>query len=141
MHTKTIKQEVILPCFPQEAYEAWLDSKTHSEIIGANAVIDPSVGGNFSLWDGEMTGKTITIDKNNLKIEQEWRDNGSNWPEKYFSVITLTFVPNENNNTKLFFTQTGIPKENTNDLENGWENFYWKPMKEYFKSKKNISNS
>ncbi len=134
MQTEDITQEIILHCSPKDAYDAWLDSKLHGEIIGANAAIDPRIGGKFSLWDGEMTGRTIAMDKDNLKIEQEWRDNGSNWPEDYFSVITLTFVPNENN-TKLFFTQTGIPKDNTNDLENGWKNFYWEPMKKYFESK------
>ncbi len=136
MQTKDIKQKVILPCTPQEAYDAWLDSKTHSEIIGADAAIDPKVGGKFSLWDGEMLGKTIEIHPPINKIVQEWRDNGSDWPEEYYSTITLVFHPLKNGKTELVFTHTGIPQEHVKDIEEGWNNFYWKPMQKYFEAKK-----
>ena len=136
MQTKDISQEIILPCFPQDAYDAWLDSDIHEKIIGAHAKIDPKIGGKFDLWNGEMTGKTVTLDNKNLRIVQEWRDNGSDWPKDYYSIITLTFLPSESKKTKLIFTQTGIPEEHAKDIENGWKDFYWKPMKEYFQSKK-----
>src|SRR5579864_3868842 len=136
MQTKDITQEIILNCSPQNAYDAWLDSDSHGKIIGAQAKIDPKIGGKFDLWDGEMTGKNVTLVKNNLRIVQTWRDNGSDWPKNYYSTITLTFLPDENKKTKLILTQTGIPQEHVKDIENGWKNFYWKPMKEYFQSKK-----
>lgn len=134
MQTKNIQQIIILPCTPQAAYKAWMDSKIHGEIIGAHAKIDPKVGGNFSLWDDEMAGKTIELDEKKLKIVQDWRDNGSDWPKDYYSKITLEFTPTEHNQTKLIFTQTGVPEEHVKDIEEGWENFYWKPMKKYFSS-------
>lgn len=136
METKDIQQIIALPCSPQEAYNAWLDSKIHGEIIGATAEIDPKAGGKFALWDGEMTGRTIEKDPKNLKIVQEWRDNGSDWPENYYSTITLAFKK-KNNQTELTFSQTGIPEEHVKDIENGWEDFYWKPMKTYFAAKNN----
>lgn len=136
MQTKNITQKILLSCSPQDAFDAWLDSKIHGEIIGTKAEIDPKIGGKFSLWDGEMTGKTTAVDSKKLTITQEWRDNGSDWPVDYYSVITVTFLPAEDNKAELIFSQTGIPEEHAKDIEKGWQKFYWEPMKQYFLSKK-----
>lgn len=62
MKTKNIKQWTILPCIPDKAYNAWLDSKTHGQMIEREAKIDPNIGGSFSIWDGAVKGKTIELD-------------------------------------------------------------------------------
>ena len=131
MQTKDIKKELILPCPPKEAYDAWMDSKKHGEIIDGNAIIDPKVGGKFDLWDGYLIGKTVELDPTKLKIVQEWRDDSTDWPEDYFSKITLEFLPHNNDHTKLVFTHTGIPEKHAKSIEDGWEDYYWKPMKKY----------
>lgn len=133
MSTKNIKNEIILSCSPQTAFDAWMDNKKHGTMIGGNAKIDPKVGGKFDIWDGYAVGKTLELDHNKLKIVQSWRD--ESWPENHYSQITIEFHAHDNNQTKLVFTQTGIPAENVKDIEEGWEDYYWKPMKKYFSFK------
>lgn len=133
MQTKNIKQSIILPCTPQQAYDAWLDSKTHGEMIGAKAIIAPTIGGTFDIWDDYLIGKTIEIDKEKRKIVQKWRDNSTDWPKDYYSTITIEFLPHQDKQTKLVFQQTGIPEKHLDSIAKGWEDYYWKPMKNYFK--------
>ena len=133
MQTKDIKQEIILPCSPQTAFDAWMDSKTHGEMINAKAEIDPKVGGKFDIWDGYAVGKTVGLDPEKLRIVQEWRDDSTDWPDGYYSRITLVFKPHNNDQAKLLFTHTGIPAEHAKSIEQGWIDYYWKPMKGYFK--------
>lgn len=132
MQTKTIKHEVILSCAPEEAFDAWMDSKKHGEIIDGNAKIDPKVGGKFDLWDGYIIGKTTELDFENFKIVQEWRDDSSDWPEGYYSKVILEFIPHGDNQTHLVFSHTGIPEKNCKSIEQGWEDYYWVPMQKYF---------
>ncbi len=132
MQSKIIKQEVILSCSPQTAYNAWLDSKIHGEMINAHAVIDPNIGGMFSIWDDYLIGKTIELDPKSLKIVQEWRDTSTDWTEGHYSTITLQFTQAKDNQTKLIFTQKGVPEKHIESIEKGWEDYYWKPMQQYF---------
>jgi activator of HSP90 ATPase len=132
MKTKDIKQEVIFNCTPKEAYDAWMNGKLHGKMIGADAVIDPKVGGSFSIWDDYLVGKTLELHPDKLKIVQSWRDNSSGWPEGYFSKITLLFENYKDGQTKLHFTHTGIPEEFAASIEQGWTEYYWDKMKQYF---------
>ena len=132
MKTKNIKQWTILPCSPDDAYNAWLDSKKHGEMIEGGAKIDPKVGGLFNIWDGSVTGKTLELDPKKLRIVQEWRYEYNNWPKDAPSKIIVEFVPYKNGQTKLRFWQSGIPKEYASDIEQGWKDYYWEPIKKYF---------
>lgn len=132
MITKNIKQEAILPCLPQAAFTAWMDSKIHGEMTGSKAKIDPKVGGKFTAWDGYIQGETVELDPKKHKIIQSWRSNEDNWPKDFFSKITIEFLPHNKTQTKVKFVQTGVPKEYEKDVEQGWKDFYWKPMRQYF---------
>jgi activator of HSP90 ATPase len=132
MQTKNIKQMTVLDCSPHEAYNAWLDSKTHGEMINAKAKIDPKIGGAFDIWDGYLIGKTTELHPTTFKIIQDWRDDSTDWPKDYYSKITLQFVPSKNQ-TKLRFWQSGIPEQHAQSIADGWKEYYWEPMQKYFK--------
>ena len=132
MKTKNIKQWTILPCTPDKAYNAWLDSKKHGEMIEGNAKIDPKTGGLFNIWDSSVTGKTLELDPKKLMIVQEWRYEYDNWPKDHFSKVTVEFLHHGTNETKLNFSQIDIPAEYSKDIEKGWKEYYWEPMKKYF---------
>lgn len=132
MNNKTIKQSVLLDCSPKDAFDAWLDSKAHSEMTGGGAKIDPQVNGKFTAWDRYIEGETLEINTKTLTIVQNWREKEDEWPEDYFSKITLKFLKQGPNQTKIEFEQTGIPEIYLEDLKKGWQDFYWKPMQEYF---------
>lgn len=135
MKTRNIKQLVVLPCTAEEAYDAWLSSKKHGEMVGGDAKIEAKVGGKFSIWDGEITGKTLELDPEKHIIVQSWRYNYSDWPEDQPSKITLEFAKHNENQCKLLFSQSGIPEKYADEVADGWKEYYWEPMKEYFKEK------
>lgn len=82
----------------------------------------------FSVWDGYATGKNIELDPGN-KIVQSWR--ASDWQEGIESEVTYILQEN-NDETIIDFHQTGIPDEFYNDIKQGWEDYYWQPLKTYF---------
>lgn len=134
METKNIKQWTILPCTPKEAYEAWLDSKKHGAMVQGNAKIDPKVGGEFSIWDGAIKGKTLELNPVKNRIVQSWRYDYDDWPIDSPSKITIEFVPYKKGQCKLRFWQSGIPSKYAEEIAQGWRQYYWEPMKKYFKS-------
>lgn len=115
---------------PEILYNAWLDSRIHSEMTGTDAEIYPEENGPFSIWNGYITGSTIELVKNN-KIVQHWRT--TDFPEgSDYSVIEIHFnsIPG---GTKLILWHYNIPEGQGKDYKDGWKRYYFKPMKEYFK--------
>ena len=111
-----------------------MDSKTHGEMIGGSAKIDARVGGKFEIWDGSIKGKTLELNPKKRRIVQEWRYNYNDWSENEPSTVTIQFVPHKNNRTKINFSQENIPDKYAQDISEGWSDYYWKPMQDYFKN-------
>ncbi len=129
MKTKSIKQSVLIKARAHDVFEALMDSKKHSKFTGSKAVISRRVGGKFSAWDGGLHGKNMEVVKDK-KIVQEWRCEMDEWPEKHFSTATFVLKPVKGGNTRLEFTQTGVPEPCAASISDGWKTYYWQPMKE-----------
>ena len=126
MKTKNIKQTVTFKASPHEIYEALMDSEKHSKLTESEAKISRTVGGKFSIYGGEIEGVNLYLVPDQ-KIVQSWRY--SDWPEGHYSKVTFSLkkVPG---GTRLNFTQTGVPEEHYEDISQGWNDYYWEPMKE-----------
>jgi activator of HSP90 ATPase len=126
MKTRTIRQSVTIKATPHDVYEALMDSKKHSAFTGDKAVISREVGGKFSAFDGYAEGVNLELvpDK---KIVQTWR--ASDWPEGSSSKVTFALKAAAGG-TQLTFIQTGIPEEFADDVSQGWQDYYWAPLKE-----------
>ena len=126
METKTIRQTVILKASPHDVYEALMDSKKHAKFTGGKASISREVGGKFSTYDGYAEGvnQELVPDK---KIVQTWR--ADDWPEGHYSKVSFS-LSKVGGGTRLTFTQTGVPEEQQQDVSQGWQDYYWAPMKE-----------
>jgi activator of HSP90 ATPase len=130
MKAVTIKQMVIVSATPDEVYEAFMDAKKHSAFTGSKATCNPKVGGKFTAWDGYISGKNLELKKGE-RIIQEWLT--TEWPQGYPpSRLELAFKKTEKG-TEISMVQTGVPEEQAHDLEQGWTEFYWNPLKKYFK--------
>ena len=46
----------VVPASPKRLFEAWLDSREHSDMTGRKAAVGPCVGDSVSLLDGLITG-------------------------------------------------------------------------------------
>lgn len=133
MKTKTIRQIVSFDATPEEVYEAYMDSKKHSQFTGAKAKVSRKIGGSFSAYEGELTGKNLKLIPDRL-IVQKWRceTEDQQWPKKHFSKLTLKLAKAKKG-TKLTMIHAGVPSICAKDINSGWKKFYWQPMKKLLK--------
>lgn len=94
----------------------------------------------FLIWEGEITGKTLELGPEKYRIVQSWRYNYSDWREDQPSKIKLEFEKYKENKCKLNFSQNGIPEKYAEEVAEGWQEYYWEPMKEYFKDRKKLKS-
>lgn len=132
MKTTTIRQECMLPASPKDVYSAWLSSKQHGAWTNDEAKISRAVGGSFFTFGGYAEGNNVELIPGQLII-QAWR--ADDWPKDHYSTIKLQLLPTPTC-TKLLFTQTDVPSTKVKSIAEGWKEYYWKPMKEYFSLKK-----
>jgi len=132
MKTKTIKQAISFNTTPIKVYEMLTNAEKYSQFAKTKVEINPEINGTFSVFDGYCHGYTIELIEGE-KIVQAWHFAEDGWPEDHFSICTFYFEL-ENNKTKLYFEQSGIPEHKAKSLFDGWEKYYWKPMKEYIKN-------
>ena len=125
---KNLDKEIIIKTSPHELYEAFMDSKKHSKFTESKAKVSREVGGNFSIFGGDINGKNVELIQDK-KIIQTWRSEGENWPKGYYSTITLIFEPVDDG-TLIKFTHTDIPEGAYESVKEGWDKYYWEPLKE-----------
>ena len=132
--TTTITQKVFFSGVkPIQIYDAYINSKKHSDFTGAKASCDNTPGGNFSAWDGYITGKILELDRAR-RILQEWKT--TEWPESYPpSILELSFKA-INEGTELSMVHSSVPAHQADSYRQGWIDYYWNPLKEYFTRKK-----
>jgi activator of HSP90 ATPase len=134
LEVTTITQKVIIPKVPpKQVYEAYVDPKKHSEFTDSKATGKPVVGGKFTAWDGYISGKFLELE-DGKRVVQEWTS--TDFPEGYPpSKLELTFrkVPE---GTEIVMVQSNVPKDQADETAEGWIEFYWNPLKEYFSKSK-----
>jgi activator of HSP90 ATPase len=92
---------------------------------GYPAVMDPKPGTEFSLWEGDITGKNLEIVPEK-KIVQEWFfDDPDN-----VSIVTIE-LEDDKKGTKIHFTHTNIPDEAFGNIEYGWKEYFFGALKKY----------
>ncbi len=119
----------LFPAAPERVYAAWLDSKTHAAMTGSPADIDPRPGAAFSAWDGYISGTTLELDPPG-RILQAWRT--TEFPEGAPDSLLEVLLTAEGEGTRLTLRHTQIPDGQGEGYRQGWEDFYFQPMQEYF---------
>jgi activator of HSP90 ATPase len=129
MNATTIRQKALIPAPADEVYDALMNAKKHSAFTGSKATCDPVVGGEFTAWDGYISGKNLELEKGK-KIVQEWST--TDWPDHFPpSRLELTFKKTKSG-TEISMIHSNIPADQADELAEGWDEFYWRPLKEYF---------
>ncbi len=129
---KTIIVKEHFDATPEMLYKAWLDSKMHSEMTGAPADCSSKVMGSFTAWDGYVSGYNQSLEPYK-KIVQSWRTTDFS-DDDADSTLTIEFSAT-NKGCLLTLTHQHIP-DGQPDYKKGWKEYYFKPMKQYFKKKK-----
>ena len=123
------KVSAVFPVKPSVVYKAWLSSKGHSAMTGSAAKATARVGGKFTAWDGYIFGRTLELELDR-RIIQAWRT--SEFPDDAPDSRLEISLEENRSGTKVTITHTEMPPEQVDSYKPGWDDFYFKPMKEYF---------
>ena len=127
---EVIEQTATVDANPIEVYDAYVDPKKHAYFTGSPATGSSKVGGSFTAWDGYISGKFLELVRGK-KILHEWKT--TEWPAGYpSSLVELTFK-SKGRKTELKMVHSKVPAEQSEMYAQGWLEWYWEPMKEYFK--------
>jgi len=112
-----------------QIYNAWLSSKGHSAITGSPAKVDGTVGGKFSAWDGYIFGTTLELEADQ-HIVQAWRTSefADDAPDSRLEIS----LEDVEGGVKITLTHSNMPEDQVDSYRQGWEDFYFKPMREYY---------
>lgn len=130
MSLEDFELHVVLGTPPEDVYDAWLDPEEHSAFTGGEASIEPRVGGAFTAWDGYVTGRTMALEPGR-RIVQSWRTTDFE-PDDADSEIEVLFDADGAGGTRLTLRHSKIPAGQGDRYAQGWREFYFDPMVEYF---------
>ena len=123
------KVSAVIPATPDEIYRAWLSTKGHTAMTGSPARVSGKVGGSFTAWAGYIFGRTLELEPDQ-RIVQAWRT--SEFPDEAPDSRLEVLLEQVKNGTKVTLTHTGLPPESASSYKQGWKDFYFTPMKDYF---------
>jgi activator of HSP90 ATPase len=123
---KEIRRYYRIKGSPGEIYAALVNPFSIALWTGSHAEMKEEEGSEFSLFDGDITGRNISFEKDH-KIVQEW----------YFgdreeqSIVTITLRP-DRIYTKIELHHTHVPDEAFEEMAHGWDLYYFGRLKEFF---------
>lgn len=120
-----INQTYVIKSPIEKVWQALVDPKIISAWSDAPAKMRDTVGFEFELWDGDITGFNLEVDKPHLLV-QEW--GYGDWPKPSQVTFELSTL---DDHTEVKLTQTGHPQEEEKDLKEGWDIYYLGEVKKY----------
>ena len=99
-------------------------------MTGAEARVDPAVGGAFDAWDGYITGRTLALEPGR-RIVQSWRT--SEFTDGHEDSQIEVLLDPVDKGTRITIRHTNVPDRQTAYEQGGWQDSYFDPMKEYFR--------
>lgn len=128
---ETIQLSAILPASPEQIYRDWLSSTGHTAFTGSPAEVDPAVGGRFTAWDGYIAGTNIELEPYR-RILQAWRT--SEFPTGSPDSRLEVLLEAVEGGTRLTINHSHIPEGQGAMYAQGWQDFYFSPMRAYYLS-------
>jgi activator of HSP90 ATPase len=115
---KAFKKTFKINAEPSDVYSAITNPFTIELWSGYPAQMSTEPESEFSLWEGDITGKNIEFVQDK-KVVQEWYFGDQ--PEK--SIVTITISPDRENSV-VTVEQSNIPDEEFNEIAEGWREYY-----------------
>lgn len=115
---KTFKKTFIINAEPSDVYSALTNPFTIELWSGYPAVMPADPGSEFSLWDGDISGRNLELIPDS-KVVQEW----------YFgdqaerSIVTISIQPFRED-SQVTVEHSNIPDEDFEDIAEGWREYY-----------------
>jgi uncharacterized protein YndB with AHSA1/START domain len=124
---KTIRQHYLVNASPEEVFAAITNPFTIELWSGYPAQMEAKEGTEFSIFDGDIAGRNLKIVENQ-QLVQEWYFGDS--PEQ--SLVTIDLKAHKEG-TRVLLEHTNVPDEEFDDFLEGWNEYYWGAIKEFFK--------
>jgi activator of HSP90 ATPase len=115
---KSITKTYLISAPLDKIWDALVNPSTIEEWGGGAAVMNDQPGMEFSLWDGDIFGKNLTV-KPREELIQEWY--GGEWKEP--SIVSFK-LKELNGKTELTLFQENIPDNEAPDIDKGWDLYY-----------------
>lgn len=123
---RDFKKYYTIPAEPDEVYSAITNPFTIELWSGFKAVMSTEPNTEFSLWDGDISGKNLEFDENK-KIVQEWYFG----EQKEQSLVTIKLFENKKG-TQAELRHTNIPDDDYENITEGWNEYYFGAIKAFF---------
>ena len=111
---------------PEEVYRALTNPFTIELWTSQPAVMEEKEGTEFSIFDGNITGRNVELKPNQL-LRQIWY-----FDEKESEVLIKLFP--DKANTRIVIEQTGIPEDAYENIKNGWNESYLDSLTDFFEA-------
>ena len=129
MDTYSFEVACEVPADPATIYRAWLSSDGHSGMTGAEASVDPTIGGAFTAWDGYIHGRTLELEPDR-RIVQSWRS--SEFTPGHADSQIEVLLDATPGGTLVTIKHTGVPADQLGYEQGGSQDSYFAPMLAYF---------
>ncbi|XP_062112178.1 uncharacterized protein LOC133823422 [Humulus lupulus] len=133
---KTISLTEKFSCRARDMFEILMDENRWKGFTSSNARINKEVGGEFSIFDGSVTGTNLELQEGKL-IVQKWRF--GSWSDGIHSTVRLTLDETEPGVTVVKLTHTDIPEEDrygnatvVENTERGWRDLIFHKIRAVF---------
>lgn len=123
---KNYKKYYIIPETTEIVYKALTNEKVLQIWTGYKAVMQEIEGSEFELWDGNISGKNISFEKNK-KIVQEWYFG----EQEEKSIVTFKLHTHKKG-TSLELSHTNIPSEDFEAMVIGWDDTYFADLIDFY---------
>ena len=123
---KDLKKYYRLNAPPEDVYTALTNPFTLELWTGDPAEMSTEPGSEFSLWEGNITGKNLEFEEGK-KIVQKWYFDG----EPAESIVTIKLHP-DRAGTSVELKHTNIPDAAYMDIAEGWDSSYFGALAEFF---------
>lgn len=136
--TDSFEISAIIPsASAEQVCRAWLDSAEHSAFTSSPAVITRDGEGEFTAWDGYISGRTLEVETPN-RLLQFWRTTEfpAHSPDSRLEIL----IEDVDEGVRLTLIHTGIPSGQGEHYRQGWEDYYFQPMRDYFSGEEGSGN-
>ncbi|KHN44922.1 Activator of 90 kDa heat shock protein ATPase like 1 [Glycine soja] len=123
-------------CRARDLFEILMDENRWRGFTQSNARISKEVGGEFSIFDGSVTGKNLELEEGML-IVQRWRF--GSWPDGIESMVRIMFEEPEDGVTVVKLTHSDVPEEDrygnatvVENTERGWRDLIFQRIRTAF---------
>ncbi|MEZ5010495.1 MAG: SRPBCC domain-containing protein [Bacteroidales bacterium] len=123
---KTFKKSFQINADTEDVYAALTNPKTIELWSGYPAVMDTTPGSEFSMWEGDITGRIMEAIENK-RIVQEWYFGELDVPSVAMIILVRDF-----GNTLVTVEHTNIPDSDFENISEGWREYIMGAIQRFF---------